>query len=550
MTEQRSTTSIDAAAAVSAAPETENESAGTTRDRTRWTNTRVWFVAFALASVLGGLWAFMSPMMTSPDEPSQTVRSIAVVRGERGDEQAIMQSDESVQNVVVTRVQVPRAYADLELSTSCITFKPLQSANCIPPMGDDMTPALAATYVGRYPPLYHLIVGVPSLVLAPASALVSMRVLSAILSAVFIGIAVVAARELDRRRLVIVALAVCITPEVVFLSASINPSGLEMASGIALWLTTTVLVRSSGRPDRGAVARFALTAAVFTWTRPLSPAYLVVIVVAVWFLFGSRLKARDLLAKGPFRVGFGVAAVAWLGSMAWLLSTKSFSAVAGYPRTSATNAELLHDSLNLLPAQSRQLIAVFGWLDTDLTPWAIALAFVGLGVIIALGLVLGRNRERAGIILIGVGSIGFTLVAEVNGARMVGMGWQGRYSFALIVGAPLMAAVVADASPRLSMRVTRAFAVVAIACVGLIQLVAAFTEVRRYAVGIDHPLLSYLSDAAWSPVGNHLWLFTGTCLAVAAISIGWLGLVRGSTLAASPRASAPEEIIEVPDLLA
>ncbi len=490
----------------------------------------MWGVAFVLVSFLGALWVFMSPMMASPDEPSQTVKSVAVVRGQLdGTEQVIQQTDEKVLNVVISRVEVPASYTLLDQGRVCFTYKPLVPADCADPISADTSTATGATYVGRYPPVYYAAVGWPSLLFPPGMALRAMRLASVLLCAAFIATAVVAARQLDRRGLVVVGLVACITPQVVFFASSINPSGLEMAAGIALWVTAMALVRGSGAPDRGTVARFAVTAVVFSWSRPLSFVFLVAILVAVWFCFGSRTRARQLLSGTASRVGLLVVAIGWLGSTAWALSMKSYSAAAGFPLTSATNSELLRSSIDMLPYRGRQLVGTFGWLDTELTPWAILLWYLGVVAIILLGLAFGRWRERVGIVLAFVGTLVLTLGSEVVGARLVGMSWQGRYSFALIVGVPLLAAVAADASGRVPVRFTRWFGVGVIAGAGVVQLVAAFTQVRRYAVGIDHPLLSYLGESKWVPIGNHLWLFLGTWLAVAAYCVGWLLLLRTRT---------------------
>jgi hypothetical protein len=490
----------------------------------------VWLVSFVLVSVLGALWVFMSPMMASPDEPSQTVKSVAVVRGQLdGTEQVIQQTDEKVLNVVISRVEVPASYTLLDQGRVCFTYKPLVPADCADPISADTSITTGATYVGRYPPVYYATVGWPSLVFPPGMALRAMRLMGVLLCASFIALAVVAARQLDRGGLVVVGLVASITPQVVFFGASINPSGLEMAAGIALWLTAMALVRGSGRPDRGTVARFALTAVVFSWSRPLSALFLVVILVGVWFCFGTRARARELLSANASRIGLGVVAVGWLGSAAWAAVMKSYSAAAGFPLTSASNGELLRTSADMLPYHARQLIGTFGWLDTELTPWAILLWYVGIVAIILLGLAFGRWRERIGIVLVFVGTIALTLGSEVVGARLAGMSWQGRYSFALIVGVPLVAAVSADASGRVSLRFTRVFGTAVIAGVGVVQLVAAFTQVRRYAVGVDHPLLSYLGESRWVPMGNHLWLFIGTWLAVAAYCVGWVLLLRSRT---------------------
>jgi hypothetical protein len=49
---------------------------------------------------------------------------------------------------------------------------------------------IGATYVGRYPPLYYAIVGLPSLVWHTNTAVYMMRLLSGLLCALLLGLAI------------------------------------------------------------------------------------------------------------------------------------------------------------------------------------------------------------------------------------------------------------------------------------------------------------------------------------------------------------------------
>jgi hypothetical protein len=151
--------------------------------------------------------------MASPDEPAQTVRAAAVVRGQLGGtETVVRQTDEHVMNIVRAEVTLPRGYGELDGARLCYGFFPHITANCATPISNDPAEGPASTYVGRYPPPYHALVGWPSLVLGTERAIWAMRLLSVVLAAAFIATAAMAARRVRGAALVLVGVLLAVTP--------------------------------------------------------------------------------------------------------------------------------------------------------------------------------------------------------------------------------------------------------------------------------------------------------------------------------------------------
>ena len=63
-----------------------------------------------------------------------------------------------------TDVTVPAVYASGGSAATCFAFKPAVPASCQGPLPHSTDEVGTTTYVGRYPPLYYAIVGLPSLV--------------------------------------------------------------------------------------------------------------------------------------------------------------------------------------------------------------------------------------------------------------------------------------------------------------------------------------------------------------------------------------------------
>lgn len=523
-------------------------------------DARVWVASFVVIAALGGLWAFAAPLMAAPDEPAQTVRAAAVVRGQwRGTETVVRQTDEHVQNIVKDEVQLPRGYGELDGARLCYGFYPLITADCATAIPSDDTVGPAVTYVGRYPPPYHLLVGWPSLVLGAPRAIRAMRLLSAALAAAFVATAIVGARHVGRGRATLVGVLLSVTPEVLFLAGSVNPSALEIPAALAAWTTVVALVTGTGAPRRALVIGATASLGALAWSRPLSPLFVVLVLATVWVFAGTRARARELWGSRSIRVGGLVAGVLLVGSAAWAVTSQALSSGAGFPSTVASNGELVRYSLDELPYRTRQMVGVFGWLDTELSPTAIAVWLLLAAALVGLGLVVGRGRERLAIVGLFVGTLVLVTAAEVIGARTVGTGWQGRYSLPLVIGLPLLAGAAVDRSARLQAVLarpegwsTRAAAAVRLAAtatvvvVTAVQLVALSTSVRRYAVGIDHPLLSYLGSSAWSPPGGQWPLFLASLVIVAAYAALWLVLLRAPPPGSEP---APRPTEQVPGTL-
>src|SRR6185437_10967123 len=89
----------------------------------------------------------------------------------------------------VTSVTVPASIADGWRYVSCFALNPSVSASCAKPLSQSTKLVATTTSAGRYPPLYYAIVGIPSLVSTSTTGIYMMRLISAVISAIFVGLA-------------------------------------------------------------------------------------------------------------------------------------------------------------------------------------------------------------------------------------------------------------------------------------------------------------------------------------------------------------------------
>ncbi len=221
--------------------------------RERLSFTACWAMSTIVFFALMVAWSFATPLGAASDEPTHIVKAAAVARGEFLGQPAEASSSggQGHEGRAVMAVVVPATFArDGNLAT-CYRHHPKRNASCAPPMSTSTRLERTTTYVGRYPPLYYLIVGLPTRFLQAGSAVRFMRVLSSLASALLLGLALAVAWRWSRARLLPLAVVLAATPMVIFLGGVVNPSGLEISASIASWTTGLVLIEGrAGSPPR------------------------------------------------------------------------------------------------------------------------------------------------------------------------------------------------------------------------------------------------------------------------------------------------------------
>ena len=134
-----------------------------------------WCVVAGSLFVMCALWAIATPAMSSPDEPSHTVKAVAVARGEFSGVQGPRPTTWTIPGALTT-VQVPADYAVVG-GLNCYALMPEHDASCIPGLPSDHTTLVDAyTAAGHYPPLYYLLVGWPSRFLPADPGILAMQI--------------------------------------------------------------------------------------------------------------------------------------------------------------------------------------------------------------------------------------------------------------------------------------------------------------------------------------------------------------------------------------
>lgn len=456
-------------------------------------------------------WALATPFFGAPDEPAHVIKAAAVAHGEF----LGRYTGPATARVTVT---IPATVAKAATTHICYAFHNTVSAGCLPHFTTASGSRSVTTYVGRYPPIYYLLVGLPTLVMHTPGVLYLMRLVSAAISAAFLTAAVTAARGAG---LLLAGVAVAATPMVLFLGGVVNPSGLEVCAAICVWVAGLRLVTEStgGPPRRGLVIRLVVAAAVLVQTRGLSPLWLALIGLTLLWLAGWP-RTVALLRMRSVQIGLAVVTVFGVFALVWIVLAKSLTiAPVGTPvAADASRWEILRTSLRRTYLDSKGLFGLFGWNDTQAPRltyvlWGIALAAVVLAL-----LARRPSRYTVAVGALVVLSLAVPTLLSASQAHKDGIVGQGRYVLPLAVGIPIVAGYAAGRGwpgGRLRWLVLPVGALALTAAQG-----AAFTQaLRRYRTGMGHSLFS--AHPPWSPPIPELLLLGGFGVLAVVLYLGW-----------------------------
>jgi hypothetical protein len=308
-------------------------------------------------------------------------------------------------------------------------------------------------------------------------------------------------------------LFVATTPMVVFLSATLNPSGFEITSALALAAALIRLSREDGR-DPWLWTISAVAGVILALSRTQGPLWILLILGIVVAISGAQRSLR-IISQVPWSGPAGVAI------LAAILLNRSWEHLYGptliFDPTPL--GESLRDGLRQLPGILRQQIGIFDYLEIGMPMFAYALwsAFaVALGLT---ALVVGTRRHRLLLLMALAAALALPVLLVATTMRHTGFGLQGRYVLPFSIVVPLLAGeILVRRYERLGVRNAQRLFLSVAAGTAAVQLIAWWANARRFAVGQRGPWW-FPGSAEWNPPwGWWPWLTVaaaGTCLLIA-----------------------------------
>ena len=451
---------------------------------------RVFVIVLVLAFLNMAVWSLATPLFASPDEPAQVARAVALVHG-----QLVGRTVKNAGNAI-TDITIPKVYAAGPTYGGCFTFKDTVPASCAGHLTQSKREVRTYTYVGRYPPLYYAIVGLPSLFTASSNGIYAMRLTSALLNAVFLALAAFSIAAWSRSRFLLVGLLVAVTPMTYFLGSVVNPSGLEITSATCLWCAGLVLaLERSDKPPPGLVVVVIVSAIALLLSRALSPLWVLGILLLLALLTGwrgLRALARARCVRWAVVPLVPVAAFA----VGWIVVAHALDLLPVGIKAKGSGTPLAASILGDTASWVQQMIGVFGWLDT-LSPLLTYLFwYAAIGLFVLLALSCARRRHAGALVLLILAVVFVPVAISYGQAHRLGIIWQARYIMPMAVGVPLVAVALVERS--LALRGVRVRVATMVCALLAVAAFAAFAEaLRRNATGVKGPI-NYL-QGSWQP---------------------------------------------------
>jgi hypothetical protein len=444
--------------------------------------------SLVLVFLVSASWSIASPLFGAPDEPDHIARAVAIVHGE------LTGTPNKTLNAVTT-VTIPAVYA--HPNSPCFAFHSERPASC-QHLTSSTREVRMTMFVGRYPPLYYTIVGLPSLFTSSITGIYLMRLMSALLCSLFYALSIMVIATWSRRRLLFVGMMTAMTPEATFLSGVVNPSGFEIAAACCLWCSLLVLVLEHGKdPPKGLVVIAGVSASTFVLIRGLSPLWCALIFLIALLLGNARDLVGLVRARRDVRIALGAIVFFAIVASIWIVVEHANTLTPGQPVPPGTSgASLLAIVIGNTGRWIHQMVGVFGWLDT-IAPLPVFLAwYFAVGFLVIAVVILAKRRQTwiLGLVIL----IVFVLpvVLSYSQAARLGVVGQGRYTLPFAIGIPLISCSIIGASTALSaqrVRLARALCFL----LGIADVLAFAQALRRYTVGANGPLDFF--SGKWSP---------------------------------------------------
>lgn len=475
------------------------------------TDRGVWIASFLLIFIMSSCWALSSPFNAAPDEPAHALRAWSVAHGQ------IFASRTDDPDVLGGIVEVPPFYARTD--PACFAFQPDRTAEC-QSIGLGSGTVEASTSAARAPVYVYAVVGLPTLVFGDGDGYMAMRLWQAALCAALLASACVSARRRWSRSWMPIGMVVAVTPMSLYLAGAINPSGIEIAAAIGLWVSGLVLV-AEDRIDRRNLVRFVVAAAVVAGCRQLGP-LMALLIVAALCAVGGMGSVRRLLSDRGVRLGAAMVSIVAVAMVGWVLTQNTFAtANNGVAPPTISDAEMWRTEVWRVWYLFRQAIGWFGWLDTPAPTITYVAWIMAMGTMVVVGLSLMQRRISATVLLLIAVIVVLPLMIEVPNFRVSSFAWQGRYTLPLLVGVPLLCAfgLARGGLPRPS---GTAPGIILTGLLLWMGTLGAFAQaMRRFTVGADAGLM-FWRDPLWSPSAPIVMLLV--VFAMAAASWIWFSM--------------------------
>jgi hypothetical protein len=290
------------------------------------------------------------------------------------------------------------------------------------------------------------------------------------------------------------------------------------------------------RVDNRLVLAVGISACVLALSRQLGPLWLGLIAMTIC-AYTNRVALRNIARSSWARLWGGLAAACTLAQVAWVLVVKPLDAtLLGRTKVDASKADIVRSSLGATFGRYREMIGLFGWLDTESPALTYLFWTAAIALLVVCAVIWARQRHVTLLLGLIAATIVIPVILEYPAYRDVGHAfWQGRYTLPIAVGIPILASMSLASTERGRQLIGSRFSWTIGFIVAAGSTLAFAQNLRRYTVGYDGDVW-YWVRPQWSPPLSPL-IITIAYVIVTVAFVAW-------TLAfCHSRDRAPEQLL-------
>ena len=405
----------------------ETDSAAATQGGTRHYVALV-VVGFAL---LQALWIVTVPPFRGVDEFDHAYRAAGVAHGQ-------WRATEWADNGRGILVAVPEELVEAA-HDQCASLDYTGPDNCSP-AGRAGDLVLVGSGAGGYNPAYYAVVGVLAGPFDGVTSLYIMRVVTALLCLLMVGMAAWSVAIRSRSRWSRAGLVFAVTPVMLYSTAIVAPNGVELCAALCFWSALLSLDGSATlQQERRLLWVAAGSASVLMVDRMLGPLFALSILLTVWLLNPSLVRRVVTVHRRVFVLASVVVLASATYAVTWFLLSGAGSPEPGNHQ--GGGFVWTHPILWIF-----QSIAAF---PTRSDPGAMVVYPIVLLIFVLLvSVALARATPRARRVLILTMVVSVAIPLLLTAATYAGRGsmWQGRYGLPYAMGVVLIGALLLDRS--------------------------------------------------------------------------------------------------------
>lgn len=383
--------------------------------------------------LLQAAWILTLPPFRGIDEFEHAFKAAAVARG---DWSSTHESSPEGRGHLLT---VPRDLVEAA-TPECEVLQYTTSDQCRGRPSDVPGMVRAASNAAPYNPTYYVLPGLASRLFSGVSGLYAMRVVTAIMCTVLLGLSFLALRRWNSSPWPGVALLSVFTPTFLYTTSITAPNGLEMAAAALVWSSLLGLVRTpeDAATDRVLVGVGTVGAVLLAVVRGLGPVWLLLILISVVLLDPHR--ALRLLRERSIQLAAAASFLATVFAGWWIMSSH---VISGSGTVNATDSPWPR-----LPGQwvlwFLQSIAAIPFRDQALPAVVYACGLAAWGFLFVVGVRLASGWQRWAILFTLLAVTGVAIAVTVRTYAHLGTAWQGRYGYPLALGVLLLCGLVIE----------------------------------------------------------------------------------------------------------